>query len=146
MKNLVDYNKLTPSRMGNFFDDFFNRNITDFFGSDFAVQSPSINIVENEESFRIEVAAPGLTKSDFNISVESGLLKIEAKKAHKEEVKEDKFVRREFNFSSFTRSFQLPDAVDADNINANYEQGVLILTLPKLEEAKAKLVKVIEIS
>lgn len=146
MKNVVNHNKLAPSRMSGFFDDFFNRNITDFFGSDFAVQSPSINIVENEESFRIEVAAPGLTKSDFNISVESGLLKIEAKKEHKEEVKEDKFVRREFNFSSFTRSFQLPDTVDADNINANYEQGVLILTLPKLEEAKAKLVKVIEIS
>jgi len=146
MKNIVKYNKLTPNKMGSFFDDFFNQNLTDFFGSDFSLQSPSINIVEGTENFRIEVAAPGLEKENFEIDVENGMLNISAKQEAKEEVKEDNYVRREFNYTSFNRSFQLPESVKADQIEANYKSGVLTLLLPKQEEAKAKPVKRIEIS
>jgi HSP20 family protein len=145
MKNLVKYNKLADKGMNNFFDNFFNRNITDFFGSDFMLQAPSINIVEDENNYRVELAAPGLNKEDFEINVESGYLKIAARKENEETVEEDNYLRREFNYTTFQRSFQLPDSVDVNNIGANYKNGVLVLTLPKLEEAKAKPVKVIEI-
>lgn len=145
MKNLVKYNRLSDKGMNTFFDNFFNGNVTDFFGSDFVLQAPSVNIVEDENNYRVEIAAPGLNKEDFEINVENGLLKIAAHKENKETVEEDNYIRREFNYTAFNRSFQLPDTVDMESIGANYENGVLTLTLPKLEEAKAKPVKVIEI-
>ena len=146
MRNLVKYNSLAPKSMSHFFDNFFNHNLTDFFGSDFSMQSPSINIVESDNNFRIEVAAPGLEKENFEVKVENGQLNIVANKEMQEEVKESNYVRREFNYTAFTRSFQLPDSVNASEIDASYKNGVLTLQLPKLEEAKAKPVKVIEIS
>jgi HSP20 family protein len=146
MKNLVKYNSLAPKGMSQYFDEFFNRNLTDFFGSDFSMQSPSINIVESDNDFRVEVAAPGLEKENFEINVEKGMLNISAKRVVNEEAKEDKYVRREFNYTSFNRSFQLPESVDSEKIEASYKSGVLALTLPKMETAKAKPVKVIEIS
>ena len=144
--SLIKYNPFAQKSMGNFFDDFFNRDVTDFFGSDFSRNTPSVNVVETENSYRVEVAAPGLEKKDFEVSLDNGFLTISAKKEHQEEVKEgDKYMRREFNFSSFTRSFQLPDTVKADDIAANYENGVLKITLPKKEEAKIEAAKVIKI-
>lgn len=146
MKNLVKYNSLAPKSMGGFFDNFFNQNLTDFFGSDFSIQSPSINVVEGTEDFRIEVAAPGLEKEDFEINVENGMLHLSAQREAREEVEEDNYLRREFNYTSFKRSFQLPESVEANDIEANYNNGVLTLILPKQEEAKAKPIKKIEIS
>ncbi|MCB0561610.1 MAG: Hsp20/alpha crystallin family protein [Lewinellaceae bacterium] len=144
--SLVRYNPFATKSVSNFFDDVFNRNITDFFGSDFSASTPSVNVVETENSYRVEVAAPGLEKEDFEVSIDNGFLNISAKKEHQEEVKDgDKYMRREFNFSSFTRSFQLPDTVKADDIAANYENGVLKITLPKKEEAKIEAAKVIDI-
>ena len=92
----------------------------------------------DDKSFDIEVAAPGLAKADFDIQAENDLLKITAKKEQKEEVKDGKYYRREFNYSSFSRSFQIPDSVDASSIEANYKNGVLTVTLPKREEVVAK--------
>lgn len=144
--SLIRYNPFAPKSVSNFFDDVFNRNITDFFGSDFSMSTPSVNVVETENSYRVEVAAPGLEKEDFEVSVDNGFLNISAKKEFKDEVKEgDKYMRREFNYNSFTRSFQLPEGVKADDIAANYENGVLKITLPKKEEARIEAAKVIEI-
>ncbi|MCO6492072.1 MAG: Hsp20/alpha crystallin family protein [Phaeodactylibacter sp.] len=144
--SLIRYNPFATKSVSNFFDDVFNRGITDFFGSDFSMSTPSVNVVETENSYRVEVAAPGLEKKDFEVSVDNGFLTVSARKEHKEEVKEgDKYMRREFNFSSFTRSFQLPETVNADDIAANYENGVLKITLPKKGEAKIEAAKVIEI-
>lgn len=143
MKNLVNYN---PFGVSKFFDDFFNRDITDFFGSDGSLTLPSVNVVENEKSYRIEVAAPGLEKDDFNLEVDGNMLIISAKKEVSDEVKEDKYMRREFNYTSFSRTFQLPEGVNADEIGAKYDNGVLHVTLPKLEEAQAAPTKRIEIS
>ncbi|MCB9289138.1 MAG: Hsp20/alpha crystallin family protein [Lewinellaceae bacterium] len=143
--SLVRYNPFATKSVSNFFDDVFNRGITDFFGSDFSTNMPSVNVVETEKNYRVEVAAPGLEKEDFEVSVDNGFLNISAKKEHQDEVKEgDKYMRREFNFSSFTRSFQLPETVNAEDIAANYENGVLILTLPK-KENKVEAAKVIKI-
>ena len=144
--SLIKYNPFATKSVGNFFDDFFNRGIADFVGSDFSVSTPSVNVVETENSYRVEVAAPGLEKQDFEVSIDNGSLNISARKEHQEEVKDgDKYMRREFNFTSFTRSFQLPDTVKADDIAANYENGVLKITLPKKEEAKIEAAKVIDI-
>lgn len=142
MKSLVNY---SPLKMNSFLEDFFNRDITSFFGNDASISQPSVNVVETENDFRIDLAVPGLDKEDFNLEVDRNRLTISAEKAHREEVNEDQFMRREFNYTSFTRSFQLPETVNAEAIAANYKNGVLSVTLPKLEERKGEPVKKIEI-
>ena len=129
-----------------FFDDFFNQSLTDVVGSDYHLSQPSVNVLESDADYRIELAAPGLKKEDFHVSVEDGFLHIAAEK--KQEVEEnegDRFTRREFNYASFKRSFELPEITDEANINATYENGVLSVTLPKLEEAAAAEAKTIEV-
>jgi HSP20 family protein len=142
---LAKYNPILPKSVSSLFDDMFNRSLGDFVGGDFFINQPSINVVETKEDYRIEVAAPGLEKEDFTVNVDNGFLNISAKKEQKEEVKEGSYMRREFNFSSFTRSFELPASIAADSVGAHYENGILTITLPKKEEAKTELAKVIEI-
>ena len=107
-------------------------------------------MIESDDNFKIEVAAPGLEKKDFNLSVEKEQLFIESSKEEskevKEEVKEEKFTRREFNYTSFKRSFHLPENVDVNKIGAKYENGVLNITLPKVEKAKVEDKHTIKIS
>lgn len=124
-----------PSTIDQVFDQFFNRNLGDFFGSDFLNDAPSVNVTELDHQFKIELAAPGLEKGDFNIKVEEDQLTISAEQKHETEEKDaaGKFLRREFSYATFSRSFQLPENVDAENISANYKNGVLILELPKAE-------------
>ncbi len=141
----VKYNPFLPKSVNTFFDDVFNRGLSDFFGRDFFISEPSVNVVETKDNYRIEVAAPGLDKADFQIEVDKGYLKISASKEQKDEVKEGSYMRREFNFSSFSRSFELPNSVDADKIAANYENGVLLITVPKKAEARVERGRVIEI-
>jgi HSP20 family protein len=115
--------------------------LDEFFGDDWfrGVQTgtrvPAVNIHETNTSFELELAAPGLKKSDFKISVDGDVLTISAEKKEEKEEKHKKVTRREFNFTSFSRSFTLPDTVDADKIKASYEDGVLKLELPKKEVA-----------
>lgn len=119
---------------------------------------PAVNIVENSDNFVLELAAPGLEKENFSIEVEKDVLKISAEQVsdevstnldeNSEENKEAdvqvKFRKREFNFSKFTRSFKLPETINSDEIQANYINGVLKITLPKVEEKVLK--KMVEIS
>jgi len=127
-------------------DDVFNRSISDLVGSDFSVTTPSVNITESTDTFTIELAAPGLDKKDFNIFVEKDQLVISASNEVKNEDREElKWTRKEFNYTTFKRSFHLTDAVDAENINAEYNKGILTLVLPKKEEIKVKAPKTIEI-
>ena len=121
---------------GSFLDDFFN-NSFDFLGHDGATQSPRVNIKENKDGFHLELAAPGLKKEDFKINIDKNLLKISVIKEEDKEVKEEsKYTRREFSYDSFSRSFTLPETINKKAIGAAYESGVLILSLPKKEEAK----------
>ncbi|MFN7116608.1 MAG: Hsp20/alpha crystallin family protein [Saprospiraceae bacterium] len=144
--SIVKYDPFAPARgFRNLFDDFFNRNLADFWGNDFTISTPSVNVVEQKDYYRIEVAAPGLDKADFDVSVDSGYLNISAKRENQTETKDEQYTRREFNYTSFKRSFQLPDHVNADQIGANYDKGVLTITLPKREENKASLGRTIEI-
>lgn len=142
MKNLVNYK---PTGVSRIFDDFFGNSLTDFMGGDFSLTQPSVNVIETHDHFRIEVAAPGLGRADFDLQIENNHLKIKAKKEQNDEAKEDRFVRREFNYTAFTRSFRLPKSVDGENISARYNNGVLTVELPKKEEVKGSPVKRIEI-
>jgi HSP20 family protein len=97
---------------------------------------PSVNVVENKDDYKISVAAPGLKKSDFNIDVDGNMLTVSCEKEETKDEKDSRQTRREYNYSSFSRSFTLPDEVAKDKIEAAYEDGVLKLNLPKKEEAK----------
>ena len=107
---------------------------------------PAVNIIENFPNFVVELAVPGLQKEDFSIEVEEDTLKISSKKAKEqtEENNDSRFRKREFNYQSFERSFKLPENIKTEDIQANYENGLLKITLPK-EEKKA-LKKMVEIS
>ncbi len=106
---------------------------------------PSVNIAESNESFKIEFAAPGLSKEEFKINLDNNVLTVGSEKKEEKEESNENFTRREFNYSSFQRSFTLPDSVNGEEITAEYQNGVLNIEIPKREEAKAKPVREIEI-
>ncbi|MDB5196008.1 MAG: hypothetical protein JWP88_378 [Flaviaesturariibacter sp.] len=99
-------------------------------------KSIPVNIKEIENAFLLEVVAPGFLKEDFRISLENNLLTIAVDKKSEEEVKSEKFVRNEYTFSSFKRSFSVDEKIDAESISAQYVNGVLTLNLPKKAEVK----------
>jgi HSP20 family protein len=108
---------------------------------------PAVNIKETKDDYKIEVAAPGLSKKDFNINLENNQLTISSEKraTHKED--EDNYSRREFSYQSFTRTFNLPEhEVDGDKIAASYNDGILTIQIPKKEEAKPKPARTIKIA
>lgn len=109
---------------------------------------PAVNIEELEDKYSLELAAPGKSKKDFNIELDNDLLTIssETKEDNKTEDKERNFTRREFSYESFKRSFTLPESIDTSKIKANYRNGVLIVDLPKREEAKTQPKRMIDIS
>ncbi len=107
--------------------------------------SPSVNIAENSEGFKIEFAAPGLTKEEFQINLDNNVLTVGSEKEVEKEESNENFTRREFNYSSFQRSFTLPDSANGEKISAEYENGILNIEIPKREEAKVKPVREIEI-
>ena len=110
-----------------------------------SVSVPPVNIRETDTSFEVELSAPGKTKEDFNIEVDNDLLTISSEFKSENTTEEGKFTRREFSYSSFRRSFTLPETVNADDIKANYENGILKIGLPKREEALPKPKTMIEI-
>ncbi|EFK33865.1 MULTISPECIES: Hsp20/alpha crystallin family protein [Chryseobacterium] len=102
--------------------------------------------MENPENFMVEVAAPGMEKQDFQISLDGNLLTISSSKKDQKEENNSNYTRREFSYQSFSRSFELPkDVVDDEHIEAKYESGVLKLNIPKKEEAKKQPPKLIEV-
>ena len=130
----------------NFFDNFFNGDLTEFIGSDYFLSSPSTNIKETDEYYKIELAAPGLETENFSLNLDQDVLTIEAKSEDKTANSTNKFIRREFNYTAFKRSFTLPESVDSEGIGAKYEHGILNITLPKKEEAKPLPARNIEIA
>lgn len=128
-------------------DEFLGRDMLDsVFANDTGISTPAVNVVETGEDFRIEVAAPGLDKKDFNIDLDGRMLTISSEKEYKNEEKEERYMRREFSYSRFSRSFSLPELVDVEKIKANHKDGILHITIPKMEQAKQKPPKQIAIS
>ena len=99
---------------------------------------PPVNVKEGKDNFQVELLAPGRNKNDFNIKLEKDLLTISSKVEKNTEESNDKWTRKEFTFSSFSRTFNLPDSADASKIAAEYADGVLKLSIPKKEESKDK--------
>ena len=97
---------------------------------------PAVNINETKDDFTISFAIPGMKKEDFTIDLDGNMLTVSSEKEESREEKEKRYTRKEFNYSSFSRSFTLPDEVSKDKIQASYTDGVLELMLPKKEEAK----------
>ena len=105
------------------------------------VTSPSINVIESEKEFKVEVAAPGMTKEDFNVRVDEDdnlVITMEKRNENREEKKEGRYLRREFSYSKFQQTMILPDNVEKDNITAQVEHGVLNIAIPKLSEEEVK--------
>jgi HSP20 family protein len=143
---LVRNSNQLPSLFDRFFDgemfDWSNRNF-----SNTNTTLPSVNIKENPDAFTVEVAAPGLEKNDFKIELNLNTLTVSSEKKIENETKESEvFTKREFSYQSFTRSFTLPQIADGDRIGANYENGILTISIPKKEEAKPKPARMIEIN
>ena len=110
------------------------------FGDDFPKSGnmPAVNIRETDKTYEIEVAAPGMDKKDFHVSVEDNVLIIEAEKKYEDEKKEDNYTRREFSYSSFQRAFSLPEDAKGDDIHASYDNGILLISLMKSKTTKKK--------
>lgn len=107
---------------------------------------PAANVKESEKEFTIELAAPGLKKSDFHINVEGNLLEISVEKESEKKDEKEGYTRREYSYNTFSRSFNLPDSVDSEKIKANYKDGLLSLMVPKKPESQKKKVKEIAIA
>lgn len=133
-----------------FFDDVFGRELFNWENKNFSTTSttlPSVNIKETADHYEVEVAAPGLDKNDFKVTLDGNLLTISSEKENKQTYEQENFTRREFSYQSFQRSFELPkNVVDEENISARYENGLLYLSIPKKEEAKQKPPRMIEIA
>jgi HSP20 family protein len=125
-------------------DNFFTGSMWPNEESNVGVSIPAVNVNEDENQFNIEVAAPGMEKKDFKLDLNHNLLTISSEKMEK---KEDKkiFTRREFSYTSFNRSFTLPNSVKEEGIKASYKEGILNIIIPKKEESKEKGPKHIEI-
>lgn len=139
------------NNMPSLFDDFFTRDLFDWRTSNFSNTNstlPAVNVKETADAFEVEMAAPGMQKEDFKVELDNNVLTISSERKNETEEKEgEKYSRREFSYQSFQRSFTLAkEAVDADNIEARYENGVLRLNIPKREEVKQKPARLISIS
>jgi HSP20 family protein len=143
---LVRFNRdLTPT-FNSLFDSFFDSPIADFFSENAVMrQVPAVNIKENENEFIVELAAPGLKKEDFKISLEKDVLTISSEKEIENKEEKEGYMRREFSYNSFKRSFTLPEKANREAIKAGYDHGVLSITIPKLE-SKVETSKRIEIA
>jgi len=104
--------------------------------------TPSVDIIENDEDFTVHVELPGVDKKDVKITVADGILTLKGEKKYTYEDKTDRFQRVERTFGSFERSFTLPTTVKSEEIAASYSNGVLTISLPKAEQAKAKEIEV----
>ncbi|MDO1451042.1 Hsp20/alpha crystallin family protein [Rhodocytophaga aerolata] len=132
-----DSDVLFPS-FSNLLDEFMGDALPRTSG--LAKNVPAVNILETDNEYMLQVAAPGLRKEDFELHVEQKRLSISA---HANEPQpEGKYARREFGYHSFKRVFALPDFVNLDNIQASYEEGILKISIPKREEVKPRTIQI----
>jgi HSP20 family protein len=138
-----NYNDLKP--VASIFDELINTGLSSMLGAGFATNAPQVNILESDEAFTLELAAPGLRKEDFQLNVKDDTLTVSMEEKNTESDTDENYIRREYRFSSFKKSFQLPDSVDQGSIAAGYENGVLQITLPKVKKEERETLRTIEI-
>lgn len=129
-------------------DDILNNNFGNEFVSNFntGISLPAVNVMEHDDNYIVEMAIPGLKKSDFDISLDNQILSISAETKEEKEEEDNYYTRREFGYSSFKRTFRLPKTVEIDKISAKYNEGILKVELPKRDEAKKKPIQSIKVS
>jgi len=138
--------RINKSYVPAYWDDYFNDNFFNQLNSKSCNgNSPAVNITEDERGYNIEVAAPGITRKAFNIEIENDVLTISTEDKESREENQPNFLRREFNYQTFKRSFQLPDTINQEEIKAKHEAGILTLSLPKKEEEIQKAPRQIDV-
>jgi HSP20 family protein len=130
---------------GGLMDSFIGRELAGLMDTNSGYSVPAVNIKEHKESLALEIAAPGFSKDQFKLSLDHNVLTVSAENKQETEKTEGKYTRREFSYGSFRRSFTLPETIQAEKIDAEYQHGVLMVTLPKKDEAKVKAVKEISV-
>jgi HSP20 family protein len=145
---LIKSNLETPSVRSVFSDLFDTERFfeNDFLPKRFLAKVPAANVKEDDQKFEIELAAPGFSKDEIKINLEHNVLEISAEQKHEKKEEKKNYTRKEFNYNSFSRSFQLPEGINTDSINADYKEGILKLILPKKEVAKASNKKEIKLT
>lgn len=144
MNSIMKKNGGLPTLLSDFFSpatvlgrDFFDMD-PDLFPSRLGINLPSANITETPKEFKLELAAPGLERKDFDIEVNNNVLTVSAEKEEEKKEEKKEYSRKEYSFNSFSRSFTLPENIKEGNIDAKYENGVLKIILPKMKETPAK--------
>lgn len=151
METLVKRNSLLPLiPTNNLIDNLLSRDIFDWTDRNFTsigANLPSVNLKETENKLQVELAAPGLKKEDFKVEIENNTLLISSEKEEEKEEKrkKDNYIRKEFNYQSFCRTFALPENIDENKIQANYKDGILHVEIEKKEGSKKKIAKTIAI-
>ena len=141
MLPMITRRSYKPFLWSSLFDDDFlpvvsNRNTS----------MPAVNIQEDEKKFTLELAVPGIDKKDLRIEINEDVITVASEHSEERKDEQENYKRREFSYSSFCRSFYLPDNVNKEKIEANYKDGILSVTLPKSEEEKTKLARQVKIS
>lgn len=143
---VVTYNPFkpfVPNTFNSLFDDLAGRSMSEFLGNDFVSGTPSVNIIEHDASYDIEIAAPGLGKEDFSIELDKDQLIISGSKEEASEDKEEgTYTKREFNYKNFKRSFHISEDIDGDSIHAQYANGILTVSMAKKVEVKDPIKKI----
>lgn len=147
-KKPAESNFNTLPSLPSWFDDVLGKGLGTEFMSNFntGLTVPAVNVLDSNHEFVIDVAVPGLKKSDFDINIDNHVLSIGVESKTENNEKTENYTRREFGYSSFKRTFAIPESVNIDAISADYSDGILKVHLPKKEEAKKKPLKKIEIS
>jgi HSP20 family protein len=143
---LVKFKNNTMPVVPTFFDSLFGKDFFDYNLNAGTATLPAANVKENKDNFILELAVPGMKKSDFKIEVNNNVLNVSSEKEESKEESKDNFTRKEFSYQSFSRSFTLPQTANKDSIAAAYNDGVLTISIPKREEAKEKPSRMIDIA
>ena len=143
---LVKFKNSNMPVIPTFFDTLLGKDFFDYNFSNVKLTLPAANVKETKDNFILELAAPGMKKSDFKVEVTNSVLTVSSETENKIEESKDGYTRKEFNFESFSRSFNLPQMVNKDMISAEYVNGLLTSTIPKREEAKERPSRLIDIA
>ncbi len=124
----------------------FNEQLSNFGGNEESLASgsfvPAVDVYEDEQGIRLNIEVPGIEEKDIDVRLENSVLTVRGERKFEKETKEENFRRVERRYGSFTRSFTLPNTVDAEHVKAAYDKGVLTIQLPKKEAAKPKQIKI----
>lgn len=152
MKTLVKRDSIFPSveskLINNFFDDFITKDLFDWTDRNFAALGsnlPSVNLKETDSKIEVELAAPGMKREDFKVEIDHNVLMISSEKEEEKEEKKENYIRKEFNYHTFSRTFTLPETINENKVEANYKDGILHVVIAKKEGAMKKTVKTIPI-